>query len=88
MAAERNPSFRPGQADHGLGEKASVEDARFDRWLSRRLHEAYDNILKEELPSDLAALIDALGQQRPGGGDEGQMAHQHSAAGHELAQLN
>jgi hypothetical protein len=85
MVAERNLSFGAGQADPGLGEKASAEDARFDRWLSRRLHEAYDNILKEELPPDLAVLIEALGQR---GSGEAPAPYPPPVAGAESAQLN
>lgn len=48
--------------------KAAPTDARFDRWLSRRLHEAYDSVLKEALPSDLERLVHALAQ----GSDEPQ----------------
>jgi hypothetical protein len=35
-------------------------DPQFDRWLSRRLHEAYDGILKERLPTDLDRLVEQL----------------------------
>lgn len=35
-------------------------DPQFDRWLSRRLHEAYDGILKEQLPIDLDRLVQQL----------------------------
>lgn len=35
-------------------------DPQFDRWLSRRLHEAYDGILKEQLPTDLERLVQQL----------------------------
>lgn len=36
---------------------SAAEDRRFDRWLSRRLHEVYDNVLREALPSDLDRLV-------------------------------
>ena len=32
-------------------------NAPFDRWLSRRLHEAYDNVLRERLPSEMEQLV-------------------------------
>jgi hypothetical protein len=35
-------------------------DPRFDRWLSRRLHEAYDNVLREALPPELSCLVQQL----------------------------
>lgn len=43
--------------------KSSSADPRFDRWLSRRLHEAYDSILKEPLPPDLEKLITLFGSR-------------------------
>lgn len=39
---------------HGTG---PVEDTRFDRWLSRKLHAVYDDSLHEPLPAELAQLM-------------------------------
>jgi hypothetical protein len=43
--------------------KAASPDPRFDRWLSRRLHEAYDSVLKEPLPAELERLVQQLAAQ-------------------------
>lgn len=42
-------------------------DPRFDRWLSRRLHEAYDSVLKEALPAELERLVLQLAAQEDAG---------------------
>ena len=34
----------------------------FDRWLSRRLHEAYDTVLREQLPAELEQLVRQLAE--------------------------
>jgi hypothetical protein len=47
------PDLRETQPDAA----SAAEDRRFDRWLSRRLHEAYDNVLREALPPDLDRLV-------------------------------
>ena len=46
----KNPS--PG---NGSGDHAGIE-AGFDRWLSCRLHEAHDGVLREALPEELLRL--------------------------------
>jgi hypothetical protein len=43
--------------------RGQAADSRFDRWLSRRLHEAYDNVLKEQLPAELERLVQQLAEQ-------------------------
>jgi hypothetical protein len=40
--------------------KPAAIDPRFDRWLSRRLHEAYDSVLREALPPELSCLVQQL----------------------------
>lgn len=58
----RAPMLRgDGRADLGL--TAMSADPRFDRWLSRRLHEAYDGVLKEALPAELERLVLQLAAQ-------------------------
>ncbi len=44
-------------ADMVMTDRRDTADPRFDRWLSRRLHEAYDGVLKEQLPEDLDRLM-------------------------------
>jgi len=51
--ARGNPAEAPGSAD----------DPRFDRWLSRRLHEAYDSVLREDVPADLERLVRQFAEQ-------------------------
>jgi hypothetical protein len=48
---------RPDLRETQRGAASVAEDRRFDRWLSRRLHEAYDNVLREALPADLDRLV-------------------------------
>lgn len=43
--------------DGAPGNGAVPGDPAFDRWLSRRLHETYDSVLKEELPDELDRLV-------------------------------
>lgn len=43
--------------DGAPGSGAASGDPAFDRWLSRRLHETYDSVLKEELPDELDRLV-------------------------------
>jgi hypothetical protein len=33
-------------------------EAGFDRWLTDRLHDLYDPVLKEQVPDDLERLLD------------------------------
>jgi hypothetical protein len=54
--ADQDP-LRPGSRETKPDAASSTEDRRFDRWLSRRLHEAYDNVLREALPADLDRLV-------------------------------
>lgn len=46
-------------------------DPRFDRWLSRRLHEAYDSVLKEQVPAELEQLVRQLALQQDEGCHDG-----------------
>lgn len=47
-----------------MTDRRDSNDPRFDRWLSRRLHEAYDGVLREQLPVELDRLVQELGRQR------------------------
>jgi hypothetical protein len=60
------PDVRETQPDAA----SAAEDRRFDRWLSRRLHEAYDNVLREALPSDLDRLVQRFSAEAAGSGPE------------------
>jgi len=40
-------------------------DAAFDLWLSRGLHELYDEVAREPLPEELLRLIDEDRQNEP-----------------------
>lgn len=51
-------------ADMRMTDRRDSNDPRFDRWLSRRLHEAYDSVLKEQLPAELDRLVQQLGTER------------------------
>lgn len=55
-------------ADMRMTDRRDSTDPRFDRWLSRRLHEAYDGVLKERLPAELDDLVRQLGVERPNQG--------------------
>ena len=56
----------PAMRDNGCtSARGQAADPRFDRWLSRRLHEAYDNVLKERLPAELERLVQQLVEQPP-----------------------
>lgn len=54
-------------------------DRRFDRWLSWRLHDAYDSVLKEKLPADLQRLVELLGQRDAETGPDGEEADEPPA---------
>ncbi|MFO1071272.1 MAG: hypothetical protein U1E17_00855 [Geminicoccaceae bacterium] len=53
----------PRRGSDGSQHEAGIPDTRFDRWLSCRLHDAYDGVLKEQMPADLARLVAMLGAQ-------------------------
>jgi hypothetical protein len=57
-------------------------DPRFDRWLSRRLHEAYDSVLKEALPADLERLVQQLAVQENAARSNGASQHPDGSQGH------
>lgn len=44
------------------GKRTAAEELRFDRWLSRRLHEAHDGVLRETVPDDLLRLARLFGR--------------------------
>ena len=46
-------------------------DPRFDRWLSRRLHEAYDSVLREALPPELSFLVQRLAAREEAARNDG-----------------
>ena len=50
--AQRKPPPPPGD-----GKKAKKPDA-FDIWLNRGLHQLYDDVAKEPIPSELLRLIE------------------------------
>jgi hypothetical protein len=56
-------------------------DPRFDRWLNRRLHEAYDSVLKEQVPAELDQLVRQLSLQQ----DEAAGHNGHGGAAREEA---
>lgn len=60
---ELGSSKTPRRGSGRNGGEHGAFDARFDRWLSCRLHDAYDNVLKEHLPPDLARLVELLKAQ-------------------------
>ena len=62
-----NPGPRELAQRNELGSaRNGTPTTSFDRWLSRRLHEAYDNVLREPLPGELEQLVLQLAaSQRP-----------------------
>lgn len=64
-------------ADMVMTDRRDTADPRFDRWLSRRLHEAYDGVLKEQLPADLDRLVQQIDAQR----SESRRGHATSGGG-------
>jgi hypothetical protein len=66
---DREPP-QPGLRKTQPGAASAAEDRRFDRWLSRRLHEAYDNVLRETLPSDLDRLVHRFSAEAAGSGSD------------------
>lgn len=68
MKDMRAPVSNDGSADAGPGVS---NDPRFDRWISRQLHETYDAVLREKLPPDLERLVLAF-RSMPGSGMSGQ----------------
>jgi hypothetical protein len=57
---DQNNPWITGPRSHICNRGKTGADPQFDRWLSRRLHEAYDGILKEQLPPDLDRLVQQL----------------------------
>lgn len=52
-------SFMQANSDHSVATSPARRGGRaFDDWLQKQLHEMYDAIALEPLPSDLARLID------------------------------
>lgn len=58
---ERGSSASATCTKPNLGRANGVADDRFDRWLSWRLHDAYDSVLKEKLPAELEHMMRQLG---------------------------
>ena len=65
---DNRDSSRPDLRETQPDSVSAAEDRRFDRWLSRRLHEAYDNVLREALPSDLDRLVHRFSAEAAGPG--------------------
>jgi hypothetical protein len=61
---------RPDLRKTQLDAPSAAGDRWFDRWLSRRLHEAYDNVLREALPSDLDRLVHLFSAEAAGPGSD------------------
>lgn len=40
--------------------RRSALDAGFDRWLNKQLHNLYDPVLNELVPTDIADLLEAF----------------------------
>ena len=65
----------PGRGARGGGARSPI-DAGFDRWLDKQLHRLYDPVLNEDVPDDIARLIEGFAE-RPrddedhGGGTRG-----------------
>lgn len=57
---DQNDPWTAGPRSDMCNPSRTGSDPQFDRWLSRRLHEAYDGILKERLPTDLDRLVQQL----------------------------
>lgn len=48
---------RPGRQNQRTDNQQSKEGAPFDAWLEHKLHDMYDSVVKEPVPSELMDLI-------------------------------
>ena len=64
---------RKGKEQDGMS-----ADPAFDRWVSRQLHKAYDEVLLEDVPAELLGLVESWPQPN---GDKPQGASAGSAGG-------
>lgn len=47
-----------------------TSDQAFDRWVSRQLHKAYDEVLAEDVPPELLELVERWPAAEPTGAAE------------------
>lgn len=70
MIAYLEMMMRRQKTPNDASERSPVSadlDPGFDRWLSRQLHNMYDQVLDEDIPEDLIDLIrDYPSEPRPG----------------------
>lgn len=59
---------KPGPARSGRRRKRS--DASYDRWLTDRLHEVYDPVLREPVPPELERMLGAFAPRPKAGSDK------------------
>jgi len=69
MTRKKVPPGTEAKAGTGRGRAAdpTTEDG-FDRWLERQLHRLYDDVLAEELPKELAELLNRFESRSDGSG--------------------
>jgi hypothetical protein len=65
---------RRGRSPGGQDQRGrSAIDAGFERWLDKQLHRLYDPVLSEQLPDDIARLVEQFAP-RPSPEDDGAAA--------------
>lgn len=70
--------FKPFKGPMGTNKRRSgpaPNDPAFEQWVARQLHKMYDDVLAEEVPSELLRVVDQMtgksngGTGQPDGGD-------------------
>jgi hypothetical protein len=72
-AMSKKTDRRGSPAGNGQARQEPVPvDRGFDRWLNRQLHRLYDPVLEEQIPDELARLLEQFEQRtKDGGPDDG-----------------
>jgi hypothetical protein len=60
MIESRNGIDGEGSGNRGTERVGRSDEHRFDRWLRRELHRAYDHVLAEAVPEELTRRLDGL----------------------------
>ncbi len=70
MGADEKPPAKPASATPSRSRGGAPGDTAFDLWLSRGLHQLYDNVAKEPIPDELLRMIEDDRASKAGGQDK------------------
>jgi hypothetical protein len=63
---------KPSKGPMGTNKRKSgpaSNDPAFEQWVARQLHKMYDDVLAEEVPSELLRVVDQMTGKSNGGAD-------------------